>query len=264
MQGILNKIEKALERAAEAALRHASGQIVVQRKAGNDPVTQADRELDDILRCCLLSKEEGWLSEETSDDRLRLDKQRVWIVDPLDGTREFIEGIDEWSISVALVENGVPVAAGICNPKRSEYFLGSRQMGVRFNGRQVRASGKNDLQGALILASRTEFRRGLWDDFADGPARVTPMGSVAYKLARVSAGLADATFTLEPKSEWDIAAGVCLVQAAGGFAEATDGKDLCFNRSDIRRPGLMAAGGRLFGPLKEYVKSTQKRIVNER
>ncbi|MBN1123698.1 MAG: 3'(2'),5'-bisphosphate nucleotidase CysQ [Sedimentisphaerales bacterium] len=257
---MLKKIEQAFQHATEAVMQYKPEQIEVQRKSGGDPVTQADRELDEILQRHLWSTEEGWLSEETTDDRSRLDKRRVWIVDPLDGTREFVEGIDEWSISVALVENEVPVAAGVCNPWRGEIFLGSRQMGVQRNGRVVKASDKTNLNDALVLASRTEYRRGQWENYTTGLFHVEPMGSVAYKLARVAAGLADATFTLEPKNEWDVAAGVLLVEAAGGSVQDTNGRKLRFNQADTQLPGLIASGPGLWADLVGYVHSTRRRI----
>ena len=139
----------------------------------------------------------------------------MWVVDPLDGTREFVEGIPEWCVSVGLVEDGEPWPAGIATRPPARMILGAGP-GVTLNGRPARVSGRRELAGAMVLASRSEVRRGEWEGYRDEPFTIRPMGSVAYKLALVAAGLADATWTLAPKHEWDVAAGVALVLAAGG------------------------------------------------
>jgi myo-inositol-1(or 4)-monophosphatase len=251
MNSDLHRIEQALGAARQAVSEFTPGQIASRRKAGGDPVTEADVLLDRVLKDALLQDGEGWLSEETADDRTRLDKERVWIVDPLDGTREFIEGIPEWCISLALSENGRPVAAGICSPATDQLFLGSLEDGVTLNGRPVRISEKKDLNGAIILASRSEVRRGEWQRFAGAPFEIIPMGSVALKLARVSAGLADGTFTLVPKNEWDVAAGALLVEAAGGRVIEKSKNKRTFNQPDPLLDGLFAANAHLIPLLRE-------------
>src|SRR5689334_21021069 len=106
----LERIHAALEAGREVLNRYTAGAIDAKFKAGDDPVTEADHAVDQVLRKELLRDDEGWLSEESVDDPSRLDRQRVWVVDPLDGTREFVQGIPEFCISIAMVENGVPVA----------------------------------------------------------------------------------------------------------------------------------------------------------
>lgn len=250
----LVRIEQALKAARQAVSVFTPGRIDADRKAGGSPVTEADLLLDRVLKEALLESGEGWLSEETADDPSRLDKERVWIVDPLDGTREFIEGIPEWCISIGLVENGRPIAGGICNPAADQLFLGRIGDGVTLNGRPVRVSDKADLEGARILASRSEVRRGEWKRFEGAPFETIPMGSVAYKLACVSAGLADGTFTLVPKNEWDVAAGWVLVEAAGGKVYDKGGQVRRFNQKNPLLPGLSAAGN---NRLSRYLSSIQ-------
>jgi myo-inositol-1(or 4)-monophosphatase len=113
---------------------------------------------------------------------------------------------------------------------------------VTYNGNPATASNKANLDGASILASRQEFLRGDWARFSNREFNIRPLGSVAYKLALVSAGRGDATWTLSPKNEWDIAAGVALIQAAGGRVTATDGQPIRFNREKTLLPGLIASG----------------------
>ena len=132
---LLNRIEQSLLAASEALKAFTPGKIESTLKDGGDPVTKADVLLDSILKDILLQEGEGWLSEETKDDHSRLDRERVWIVDPLDGTREFIQGIPEWCISVAYIVNGRPEAAGICSPTAGQTFLGTRNTGETLNGK---------------------------------------------------------------------------------------------------------------------------------
>lgn len=246
---LLDRIQRALAAATEALSDFTPGKIQSTLKAGGDPVTEADVLLDGILKQALLRDGEGWLSEETVDDLSRLDKARVWIVDPLDGTREFIQGIPEWCISIGYIVNGKPQVAGICNPATGETFLGTRSTGVMLNGQRVKVSDKQQLEGATVLASRSEVKRGQWQRFENAGFAIIPMGSVAYKMARVAAGLNDATFTLVPKNEWDVAAGWLLIEAAGGKVKDIEGHTRVFNRQDPLLGGLICANPRLYEKL---------------
>ncbi len=250
----LEKIQKSLEIAANLARDFSAAGIRAQQKAGGDPFTEADIAIDRVLKDVLLESGQGWLSEETADDQNRLGCSQVWIVDPLDGTREFIEGLPEWCISIALAQDGIPIAAGICNPTKEQLFLGSIQTPVTLNGKTVRVSDKETLENAKILASRSEVRKGRWDQFKSAPFHIIPCGSVAYKLACVSAGLADATFTLTPKNEWDVAAGICLVNAAGGLATLINTEKRTFNQKNTLLPGLVAGGCVLHNILCQFLK----------
>ena len=252
---VLERIARAIDEARRVFERFTPGEIQAEYKAGHDPVTEADHALDAVLRKHLLRDGEGWLSEESADDLSRLDRQRVWIVDPLDGTREFVEGIPEFCVSIAMVEAGRPVAGGICNPATGEIFLGSIGSGLTYNGIPTHASQQRNLDGAMILASRSETKRGEWKSFENAPFKVVPMGSVAYKLARVSAGLADATFTLTPKHEWDVAAGAALVLSARGSVRTLEDSDLICNRKDPLLSGLIACGAPLKPELMNFLSS---------
>lgn len=253
-QPILARVRGALEAASAALSPFVPGAVEWSEKSsGRGPVTEADRLLNRVLRDALCREGEGWLSEESVDDLARLEKSHVWIVDPLDGTLEFIAGVPEWCVSVGYVEQGRAVAGGIYNPMTREMFLGSLETGVTRNGSPVSASKKNTLSGAVVLASRSEVKRGEWDAFKDAPFAVRPMGSVAYKLALVAAGLADATWTLCPKNEWDIAAGVALVESAGGFAQTLEGASIKFNQPHTRLSGMVAGGAEMRVDAMEFL-----------
>jgi myo-inositol-1(or 4)-monophosphatase len=239
---ILQRIQAGLDAAGAVLNQFTPGAIEAEYKAGHDPVTEADRAVDAVLRQNLLRDGEGWLSEESVDDVSRLNKRRVWVVDPLDGTREFVAGIPEFCVSIGFVEDGRPVAGGICNPATNETIVGALDSGVLYNGKLARPSQKTSLQGALILASRSEVKRGEWKQFDCARFKIRPMGSVAYKLGLVAAGLADTTFTLTPKHEWDVVAGAALVESAGGFVSTLEGTRFTANRRDPLLSGLLASG----------------------
>lgn len=241
LSAVLARIQAGLDAAVAILRSFRPGAVAAEAKAGGrGPVTEADRQVDEALARILPRDGEGWLSEESKDDQSRLSHQRVWAVDPLDGTKEFVEGVPEWCVSIGLVEDGRAVAGGIANPATGEYVLGAVGHGVTYNGRPARVSERQDLQGALVLASRSEVGRGDWDRYRGAPFTVQPMGSVAYKMALVAAGRADATWTLAPKHEWDVAAGVALVLAAGGRVRTLDGSPLVFNQKRPWLSGLAA------------------------
>ena len=246
---ILIRIDAALEAARTVFARFTPGAIETEYKIGHDPVTEADRAVDAVLRQNLLREGEGWLSEESVDDVSRLGKKHVWVVDPLDGTREFVAGIPEFCVSIGFVEDGRPVAGGICNPATRETLVGAVDCGVLYNGKAARPSRRTKLEGSLILASRSEVKRGEWQQFQSGAYQIRPMGSVAYKLGLVAAGQADITFTLTPKNEWDVAAGAALVESAGGFVATLDNAPLRCNNRNPLLTGLMASGPSLKDPL---------------
>lgn len=249
----LQRIEEGLTAAARVLADYTPGFIDATRKSGGDPVTEADEKVDALLRELLPEDGDGWLSEETVDSPERLAASRVWVVDPLDGTREFIDGIPEWCVSIGLVEGGLAVAGGIANLAMAQRVVGSLETGVTLNGRPAGVRAIDQVAGAEVLASRSEVRRGEWDQFRDGPIVVRPMGSVAYKMALVAAGLADATWTLTPKNEWDIAAGTALVSAGGGVVTYPDGSDPSFNNPDPLVPGLIAVPRGIQTAVKELL-----------
>ncbi len=236
------RIRATLLAAAEAISPFTPGAVEFERKEERgDPLTAADLAADEVLRAMLPVPGEGWLSEESVDDNSRMVSERVWIVDPIDGTREFVEGVPEWCISIGLLEKGVPVAGGILNPVTNELVIGSLETGVEFNGEPARVLDRAPGNGIRVLASRSEIRRGEWDRFEEAFS-VEPCGSVAYKMALVAAGQADATWTLVPKSEWDVAGGAALIRAAGGAVTLADGTKPSFNQTTPLFPNFVAAG----------------------
>ena len=255
---------------AEAAAREA-GAIVkryyekpIEQVAKSDKgagreenwLTQADSESDDLLKERLLGAfpDYGWLSEETKDSPERLAKERVWIVDPLDGTREFTLRVPEFCVCVALVENGKPVVGVEYNPATNRMYSAARGAGATLNGSPARVSKQAHVALAHVMASRSEDKRGEWEPFKPY-CHVELTGSVAFKLAELSVGNGDATFTLTPKNEWDICAGTILVEEAGGKVTGLEGEPLVFNRRSPLRPGMVASNGLLHDGLMALIEA---------
>lgn len=253
----LSRIRSAFDNADEVLGEFAGSYSDLRFKHGDDPVTDVDEALDAALHEALNPRRgEGWLSEETIDDVSRLGCSRVWIVDPLDGTREFVAGIPEWCISIALAIDGQPVVGGIYNPATGMRILGAVGHGVTVDGIIRRREPRSMLPGALVLASRSEAKRGEWDPFFPTVISVRTMGSVAFKTGLVGAGEADATFTLTPKNEWDVAAGAAIVRAAGGICSFPDGSGVVFNNRDPLLSGFLAADEGLHADLVELIAET--------
>lgn len=256
MSSDLDRISAALDAASDALMPFVAGSVDATFKRGDDPVTEADLAVDEAVKGVLAGGEEGWLSEETADSSARLGCRRTWVVDPLDGTREFVRGIPEWCVSVGLVEDGIPIAGGILAPSAGLRLMGGRDHGVTLNGEPTRASNSSKLAGALVLASRSEVDRGLWEPFFSSDISIRNMGSVALKLGLVAVGLADATWTLVPKNEWDVAAGAALVLASGGRISLPDGSLRSFNEPDPLLPGFIAAAPGIYEPIHGLVART--------
>jgi len=240
LASVITRIDDALRHTASIFSRFTPGEVEAVKKAGGDPLTEADEAVDKALYELLPRGDEAWLSEESTDDLARLNASKVWVVDPLDGTKEFVLGIPEWCVSVGYVVDGVPVAGGIFNPQTDEVIVGGKGHGVRYNGTPASMSERTTLEGATVLGSRSESKRGEWDLFDGASFEIKPMGSVAYKLGLVACGKADATWTVVPKNEWDVAAGVALVLAQQGEAYEPDGTPRRFNSRDPLMTGLVA------------------------
>lgn len=226
----------AVVRAAGRAIEALHGEdLDVRTKGVEGPSTAADRAADALLKRELLTLERcGWLSEETEDDAGRLSARRVWIVDPLDGTLEYLAGVPEYAVSVALVEGGTPVLGVVHHPPSGEtWWAVSGRVAVR-DGRPIRVA-----ESETLLASRTELDRGEFASFRSG-WRIRPQGSIALKLALVASGVAGVTFSRGNKWEWDVCAGGFLVAAAGGRATDVAGRALRYNRMPPLVGGILA------------------------
>ena len=230
-------------KAGEIIMQYYCDDYEIKEKGYHNPVTTADKEADSYLKSTLMSArpQYGWLSEETVDSKNRLNKEKVWIVDPLDGTKEFIEGVPQFVVSIALVEKGIPIIGVLHNPVTKETFHAAKGEGAYLNQGQYRCSIKDSTRDMVILNSRSETRRGLWEPYKKHFKELRPIGSVAYKMGLTATGKADIFVTLRPKNEWDVCAGTCLINEAGGKVIDLNGKELTFNnQKTLIEPGLIA------------------------
>ncbi len=246
MEELLKDTIEITRAAGDAIMRYYCSSYTVKDKSIGNPVTDADYASNTLLHKQLkaLLPDAGWLSEETIDQPDRFSRKRIWVVDPLDGTKEFIMGIPEFAVSVALVENGQPIVGVVYNPAAEELFYGAKDRGVFFNGNRMRVTGRTKLEGALIEASRSECKRGEFKPFED-IFKIRIMGGTAYKLARVAVGLCDASWSRGPKNEWDICAGALLVTEAGGRCVDLNNSPFTFNRPNTLVSGFIADNGNL-------------------
>ena len=225
-------------------------------KGGGDPVSEADIAVDMLLRDRLHPPrpDYGWLSEESEDHPRRLDHRRLWIVDPIDGTRAFLEEREEFTVVAALVEDGRPILGAVFNPATGELFEAMKGGGARLNGAAIEVSGRGDFDDARLLASARTVKRTI-DGLSTRPATYSAVNSVAYRMALVACGRYDATLSLGAKSDWDIAAADIIVTEAGGLATDATGARFAYNGATPRHPSLAVANPVLHGRLLEVVAS---------
>lgn len=257
----MNKeLKSAIEAAQEAGtiiMQYYKSKYEIRDKSYHNPVTTADHAVDNFLKNTLtkLYPNYGWLSEETVDTKERLNHARTWVVDPLDGTKEFIEGVPHFVVSVALVENGEPIVGVLYNPASDELFSATKGKGAFLNGERLSCSSKKEFKDMVILNSRSETRNGLWEPYSTDFKEKRAIGSVAYKLGLTSAAKADIFASLRPKNEWDICAGHCILREAGGEMVTLHGKPITYNNEKtLITPGLVASNVEVLDELIDLFK----------
>ena len=213
------------------------GAIRTERKADGSPVTDADLAVDALLHDTLTGArpDYGWLSEETTDDLARLRAWRTFVVDPIDGTTAYVNGTPWFAVSIAVVEEGRPIAGVVFAPELDELYAAQRGGGATLNAKRVRASAATSLNGARFLGSPTGQGDVAWDAIT-----ITRCNAIALRMARVASGESDAAVSPTPKNEWDIAAGAILCHEAGATAVDASGRPLRFNTPAAKAPGLVA------------------------
>lgn len=232
----------AAQAAGELALGYFGGVIDAWEKGPNNPVCEADLALDRLLHERLLGGRPayGWLSEETADAPERLGRRRVWVVDPIDGTRDFLRGRTGWAVSVALVEDGVPVVAALCAPARGQLFVAEAGRGATLNGEPIRIGGCSAVAGCRIPADVSTINATYWPEKWDAEAVEKPNG-LALRIAKLAIDEADAFFEGRPMGEWDIAAAALILSEAGGKITDREGAPLRFNKPEPKLRGVIAA-----------------------
>lgn len=233
---MLEEVARITAEAGQIAAARCGGDFARWEKVPGHPVCDVDLEVDAFLheRLRALDPEAGWLSEETLDLSDRIERRRLWVIDPIDGTRDYLRGRPGWCVSVALVEDRVPVLGVLSAPQRGELWTASRGEGSRRNGEQQKVSPRDRLAGARVPAERLpEEDRDL--------VPVARPNSIALRIAMVAAGEADLVATLRWGFEWDIAAAALIAEEAGARVTGALGQPLAFNTASGEAFGVLAA-----------------------
>jgi myo-inositol-1(or 4)-monophosphatase len=237
-----HELAAAVRQAGEMARRMSGATLKSWTKGHDSPVSEADIAVDEFLRDRLMGMLPGcgWLSEESHDDQTRLASSLLWIVDPIDGTRAYVAGKPDWSISVALAKDGRPVVACIFAPIEDSLFLATAGSGTRLNDAPIMATPGASLDGARAAGPKS---------YLEQLARLAPeivaepkVHSLALRLARVASGRLDLAFASGNSNDWDLAAADLLVHEAGGALTTFEGLQLTYNRTVPRHSALVAAG----------------------
>jgi myo-inositol-1(or 4)-monophosphatase len=238
---LAERLAAAVREAGVIALSKFRTPLKSWMKGNSSPVCEVDIAANELLQARLRGPAEdiGWLSEETEDDPQRLHARQLWIVDPIDGTRAYIGGRPDWSIAVALVEDGRPVLAAIYAPVEDEMFLAIAGQGATLNGAAIKISD-GDLHGARIAGPAGYLTR--LQAIEPGFVAYPKIHSLALRFARVAHGVVDAAFASRNGHDWDLAAADLLVHEAGGALTTFAGQLLIYNRADPVHPPLVAAG----------------------
>ena len=220
----------------------AGHDLEIWEKEPGNPVSEADLEVDAFLKRELgaLLPAAGWLSEETADDPTRLGKDLIWLVDPVDGTRDFIRGRSGWAISVALISNGRPLIGMLAAPAREEEFLAVAGQGATLNGQTIHSSSRSHFAGARVPIDQLPN--------ADSDLTVVDKpNSIALRIAMVAADQADLVATLRWGFEWDVGAATLIAREAGAQVSDAFGKPLGYNKRDPRAFGVLASAPAIHG-----------------
>jgi myo-inositol-1(or 4)-monophosphatase len=238
----LSTIQQALILASDRLPTIMHEGLTVRVKSDGSPVTNGDLEVNHIIQEALLAAfpDDGWLSEESPDDAIRLQKNRVWILDPIDGTKPFIKNLPQFVISLALIDHGQVAIGIIFNPATREYFCAVRGEHPTLNGQPIQVRSTTGHRWSFLVNSGPISRSTIrtWRETAD----CRPiMGSIAYSLALVAAGRVDGVLNIGTQNEWDIAAALLLVPTAGGIVVDRDLKPIQCNQPNPAVNGIIAA-----------------------
>lgn len=250
----LDLLTDAARRSGEIASGFFNQDPEVWHKDDNaGPVTEADFAVDKMLRETLTAArpDYGWLSEETEDTVARQDTQTQFIIDPIDGTRAFIEGSKDWAHSLAITQDGIATAAAIYIPQRDLMFTAELGQGAHLNGAPIAMSDTTDLDRSDILAARPNYDAKNWAEGQIPTAKRSFRSSLAYRLCLVAQGSYDAMLSLRPTWEWDIAAGALIVTEAGGTVTDRKGEQLRFNNPHPQTNGIVAANAALHSQITD-------------
>jgi myo-inositol-1(or 4)-monophosphatase len=229
--------------------------LSVELKPGGSPVTNADLAADALLKAELRRgrPEYGWLSEETADDPARMSAKRVFVVDPIDGTRAFLKGEPWWTMCVAVVEDARPVAGVIFAPQLAETFAAISGSGATLNGAAIGAGDAQAIEGCRMVGQPQGFKHKAWP--RPWPEmQILRRNSTAYRMCLVASGAADATVAFAHKHDWDLAAADLIAREAGAFVGDHAGRLFAYNRAHPVQQGLVCCAPALAPLILERVR----------
>ena len=247
-------IREAALKAGDIAMGYFRKNPDVWYKGGRSPVTEADISVNTYLNEKLSAARPGygWLSEENEDDRAQRRQDRVFVVDPIDGTRAFVNGEDVWCVSIAVVEAGVPLAGVLVCPARGEVFEAAEGAGATKNGEKITVSGA---ESARIVSMPQTVYRHLPESFAGTIKRAPHIPSLAYRVAMVADGRLDATLVKPGSHDWDLAAADLILRKAGGALLDREGKPVRYNKKSVSHGLLIAGPERILPELKNVARA---------
>ena len=251
-------LEQAVREAGAIARRHFGGAYKKWDKSKGNPVTEADLEVDRFLHGKLRTArpDYGWLSEETEDDAARLRAQRVFVVDPIDGTIGFIKGRPQFTICAGVVRGGEAVAGAVYNPITEECFTAARGGGAKLNGVAIHVADRDAIEDCRMLSDRQMLAHAAWNTPPNRPwppMHIESRASIAYRIVLVAAGQFDAMMALSSKRDWDLAAAQIIATEAGAVLTTHTGSALRYNGVSTLKPSVVAAGPKLHALLMERV-----------
>jgi len=246
---------ESVREAGKIARKYFRGDYASWDKGKGNPVTEVDIAIDRQLHEILLAArpDYGWLSEETEDNATRLTRDRVFIVDPIDGTVGFLKGRPHFTIVATVVQAGRPVSAAIYNPITEEMYEATYCNGALLNEEPISVSNTETIEGCRMLAPRFYFQPERWQNPWPESMQIETRSSIAYRLALVAEGKFDAVLSLTAKNDWDLAAGDLMVNEAGGRVIAPGGETLTYNNAAPLQRGVLSAGPALHVKLKEQL-----------
>lgn len=249
-------VRRVTKEAGRIALSYFARDVHAWDKSPDNPVSEADIAVDEFLRTTLMQNRTGygWLSEETEDQPERLRCGRLWVVDPIDGTRAFLAGRDDWGISVALVQDQKPVIAAFYAPVKNAFYFAEVGTGAFKNDQPISISKEQSLASARMMGDPSAFQaHPFWPVAWPKTMHTEQANSIALRICQIADGQFDCCVTLRPKNDWDVAAADLILEEAGGTLMTGDGEGLIFNRKQPLHKHIIAATPKLIPPIMDRV-----------
>ncbi|MFL2679275.1 MAG: 3'(2'),5'-bisphosphate nucleotidase CysQ [Alphaproteobacteria bacterium] len=245
---------EAIFQAGEIALK-LKEKLVINYKSPNQPVTNADKQIDNFLFNFFKTNtpDYGWLSEESIDNNSRFKNDFFWCLDPIDGTRSYIMGKPEYTISLALIKNSSPVMGIIYNPETKDLFFAEKGKGAYCNKKNIFVNKKKNIDTcSVVISSSEEKKLKSYNFFTD--KEIITIGSIAYKIVLVAKGDIDIALSLTKKNDWDLAAADLIIKEAGGLIYQTNGKKIVYNTDKLHINSVMASNSIILPELKRNLR----------